>query len=256
MLDLGAGTAYDASNNPAQWLGSNGQRLSPAAATAAEQTATIPMTATSSATSRPDRASQPADDGCYPWVADYTWHRDRPEHFLNVYNWSGALAEVRVGTSSENTLGIELEGAGHGWHGSGSASLSFDSSYGAANYDVLNHSEYNTVNAREFSNYCGLNEFRPTGYYDLLPAIGSTVTHHYFYASCSPHKAGSSWWAGDEKNATWSTGFGAGPVSVSAQSGYGTSAHYGFDIKRLSRVCGDNANGPLHPPSVEVHAYH
>ncbi|TWP33945.1 hypothetical protein [Leekyejoonella antrihumi] len=59
-----------------------------------------------------------------------------------------------------------------------------------------------------------------------------------------------------EKNATWSTGFGVGPISVSAQSGYGTSVHDSFAVKSCHQSAGTDINGPIQSPSVEIHHYY
>ena len=93
----------------------------------------------------------------------------------------------------------------------------------------------------------------PVGFYDLM-TNDYTYTGIVHYAYCSTKVAGTSWSTGSAKDASFSGGVSVGPISLSAQSGYGSSQDITYTYAHSGHICGNNSAGPLSSSLVDSQA--
>ncbi len=187
-------------------------------------------------------------------------YRNRTEHFNTTETFGGNIPEtVTEGTNSSttDTLGVTEEGDAKGvkWEADGTASISDSSTHSVSVTYSVPHTIYNRVNYRKYWYNCwNLFELRPYSFYDLLTNDGSQVPITWQF-HCDGHPAGTDWSTGSAKSATIEGGMSIGPVSVSAQAGFGTSVELDFHFNKAGEICGNNPDGPLKSSILEADRY-
>lgn len=247
-LDLGGGTASDAGNEPATWVDDNGSPLSPSLQSQAVETGV------GSAQSDTAMEGPPI---CYYIAGD--WHHGLPEHFANVYNYTGAKGTVEQNLNITHTLGVGASSNGYftDTKVDGTASIVVDNGTGAgaSQSGILNKSIWDRMNYRDFHSTCPFAQpaqRRPVSAFDFLTVDLFRSVIHQYYRNCGSHGAGGSWYTTTAHQVTFAFGTDIGPISVSAQSGFGQGTKLGFSFSHSSDVCGNSPNGPLSSPQVDA----
>jgi hypothetical protein len=244
-VDLGRGTAWDVANDPAKWLKKNGVPYGRAGRNKAARVAVKKVTpAMRAAYSRREICLVIADDVV----------KNLPEHFLNVYAWSGARGTVTQSNGVDHSLGIGIRNGNTGaWKGSGSSTISLNSQ--GSQSRIVNSSVWNRVNYRDYIDQCAQDtKRRPLSYYDMLSNDWAPVAHVKFTASCSIKLDGATWSTGSAKNKTYGAGVDLGPINVSAQSGYNSSMDLKFRFTQKSKLCGNSSLGLLDSSRLDARA--
>lgn len=203
---------------------------------------------------------------CGPWHAQKERIYGAPEHFVNVYTWSGAPATVDEEVGSEHSLGAAMHTIGTvGWSATAGIEISTATSNGAAAVVRSSKAEYNQVNYRYFLQSCwaaanghftGNNkQWRPTGFFALTPqGIEKSVSHPYWNSHlCSDYKAGQRVVKSKGANTTYTAGVDLGFISVSSHASFSSNMTITFQLTQDSEVCGSTAEGLVKSPQIEVH---
>jgi hypothetical protein len=75
---------------------------------------------------------------------------------------------------------------------------------------------------------------------------------HVDYATCSPKAKGATWTTTKAKSATMNGGVTFPGLSVSAQSGFGTSQEMAFHFNVSGYICGDSKDGPANASVLDA----
>lgn len=247
-FDLGHGIAYEVANDPARWVDKRGREYGQARRNEAAQVSVDP---------RSRQTDQVAGGGDFTTMETCSMvagqsHPDRPEHFLNVYAWSGAKGTVIQTTGVDHTLGVGVT-SGNGWSASGTRTVSFSAA--ATQGSIVDSSVWNRVNYRDYSDSCTSSVKRlPIGYSDLLSNDWAQVAHTNHTAYCTIKYPDASWQTGSAENRTFGGGVDIGPINVSAQSGYDNGMDLKFTFNSKSKICGNNSQGLLYSSTLDTRA--
>jgi hypothetical protein len=262
LLDLGKSTAWDRGNDPASWVNAQGRPVGAsrrdAAAAVLSERRTPQVDAAIAVVAHARRAAAqlggkaPVEAAAIPCTAQWgKWHKNRPEHFLNVYGWSGAKGTVTEAVGVDHTLGVGISTDGFAHiKASGSSTISLQAS--DSQDRVADSSVWNRVNYRDVIANCAPEQRRPINHYDILSNDWSRVSHVNHKASCGIKLRGATFTTTRAKNVTYSGGVDIGPANVSAQSGYGHGMELKFTFTRKSRLCGNSKNGLLSSSSLDA----
>jgi hypothetical protein len=258
-LDLGAGRAWNAGNDPEHWLDAEGHELGARGRDAATHVVVdgpSPMTGYVLRYLRADEATRAAilraatthanpatpDETCTAYWTN-SWHTDVQEHFMNVYSVSGIPVSVTEGTSvsSSHTLGVAAQVVGGSLSVSGTDSVTF--SVGSTQTGVADSTVSNRVNYRLWANTCDPKTYwKPYSLYDFL--TDWSYSGHVNYSNCSAKAAGNTWYTTNATDATYAVGVSLPGIGLSAQSGYGTSQRLVYNFHVPGQICGDYFEGP------------
>lgn len=249
LLDLGSATAWDTGNDPAAWVDETGNAVGASGRSSAAQTVVA--------------GAGPIDGPPQCYYMARAWHNGRPEHFMNMFAWSGARGEVRQWNSITHTLGIGLsvDGEFNDLKAGGTASLTFHNEGGGdvSQGGLLNTSVFNRVNYRDFVSTCSWGQpaqRRPVSVYDFLDtSLFRNITHTYWY-NCGSHRAGAIWSTLSAHEVTYEHGMNIIGFNVSSQSGFGAGTKISFHFSRFGYVCGPSPQGPLQSNEVEASNIH
>jgi hypothetical protein len=244
-VDLGRGTAWDVANDPAKWLRKSGVPYGRAGRNKAARVAVTKVTPAM-------RAAYSRREVCLVIAGDVV--NNRPEHFLNVYAWSGAMGTVTQSSGVDHTLGIGIKDNVKGtWSASGSSTISLNAS--ASQSRIVNSSVWNRVNYRDYIDQCvRKTRRRPLSYYDMLSNDWAHVAHVNFTASCSIKLDGATWSTTSAKNKTYGAGVDLGPINASAQSGYNSAMDLKFTFTEKSKLCGNSDDGLVLSSQLDTRA--
>jgi hypothetical protein len=162
-----------------------------------------------------------------------------------------------IDNSSTHTLGIALEGKNKEgktiWTGSGTGSITDDSTHEASQTWGFARTVYNRVNYRDYKYNCPNihTQREPYNLYDILTSDGGPAPMKWF-SNCGHHTPGQFWSTGNATSATIGGGVSLGPINVSAQSGYGHSVKLQFQFNVAGEICGNNSLGPINSSLVEA----
>jgi hypothetical protein len=261
-LDLAESTAWDLADDPAGWVTKAGHAVGAARRDTAASVFTgrrsHQVDAAKASVLKAARASgdvltaQVGPPAVVPCVVMWgKWHRNRPEHFLDVYGWSGATGTVTEDQGVDHTLGVGASSDGFAHiKAAGTRTVSMQAS--ASQDRVANASVWNRVNYRDLIFSCGPDQRRPVSHYDLLSNDWTRLSHVNHNASCSIKYPGASFTTKRAKNVTYSTGVDIGPANVSAQSGYGHGMELKFSFTKKSRLCGNSKDGLVQSSSLDA----
>jgi hypothetical protein len=77
---------------------------------------------------------------------------------------------------------------------------------------------------------------------------------HVNYRTCDPYSAGQVIWKYRARNVTYAGGVDAGPINVSAQSGWNVATKIGWEIARQTKICGSSSDGWVESASLDARA--
>lgn len=202
--------------------------------------------------------ASPSGSYCFPTAGAF--HRKRPEHFVTTATTStgGKIPETveeAVDKSTTHTLGIAAKGdvKGSEWHGDGTGSVTDSTSSSVSETFSASRTVFNLVNYRDYHYACGaLTEREPYSIFDLLTSDYGGKTPMTWLFNCDGHNPGTQWSTSNATSATFGGGVSLGPISVSAQSGYGTSVKLTFHYHVAGEICGNNPDGPAQSSRVEA----
>jgi len=191
----------------------------------------------------PSPSPGPDEDPC----SDVAGRRvpDRPEHFLNVWAWSGVPTTVTESLGSKHTVGLGITYDGVYWSGYGTADVESGQNENATATFRSNRSTGNSINYRRFTLVCqGTTQYRtarPTGLDALLPA---KFTKHKIAAPkfkhCVRYRRGQTLTVDHSSNTTYAAGVGLGFVNLSAHASMTKQTIEAFNIKKGTFICGNN----------------
>lgn len=265
-LDLGAGTADTVSDPVARQVGPDGHALGtvqqsagaagsdPVPKTLAVSPRNAAVLARPLATTVAGRGSVPAlpAEVCQNYVLRDV--RNRPEVFARVFAWKGAKGIVDLNDDSDHQLGVAVASSGK-WSSSGTKKIS--TSAGATVKNVVDAQALNKVNYRDYGNTCYPSTSvwrRPLSFYALIPGREFRYAGHVKYKYCNPYAPGQSLWKKHGRNTTYSAGVDAGPINVSAQSGWNTETKISWDITKNTQICGSSSKGWVQSASLDARA--
>lgn len=187
-------------------------------------------------------------------------YRDIREHFVNTETLAtgGKIPETvteAVSNSTTHTLGVAYIGSYKGakWSGDGTGSITDSISHSVSDTYSSSRTIYNRVNYRDYHYSCpATTERRPYSFYDLLTSNDVGKAPMVFYFNCGAHDPPASWSTQKATSATIEFGVSLGPISVSAQSGFGTSVELTYTYHVNGEVCGNNPDGPVNSSRVEA----
>lgn len=253
-FNMADGMVMNSKYSPTKWLTNNGNKVS--ATASHQQTRTVSTKV--SPKLRLLAASVAANDddslgaGCYLVPLDKYY--GRPEHFVNVYDDGSADAHVAQDNTATHTLGVGIHGADGVWAPSGTASISRSAGTSAVSTDRQHSWGYwNKVNVQDFHNICTLKTSRkPIGFYDILSAdIDGSVQYQFYNNSCGEKAKGDTWNTEQATATTFSAGLDIGPISVSAQTGYGTDENVHYKFLQHGSIRGTSSSGIVNSGSID-----
>lgn len=188
---------------------------------------------------------------CGTEVWSDNWQYGVTEMFTKTYSVTGIPVTVTEGTnnSTSHTLGIAVVGTGGALSASGTQTVSWSTTMTQPN--AIDANMGNRVNYRQSTIMCGSTYWKPYSFYDLLTVY--SYAGHVDYINCSPHAKGASWTSSNATNATFAYGVALAGISLSAQSGYGTSAQLTYNFNVAGQMCGSLVAGPASSPLVSAH---
>jgi hypothetical protein len=205
-------------------------------------------------------ASMPATPNTPCGVAVVWTYRDRPEHFNTTETIGGNIPETIIeGTNSSttHTLGVAFSASVKKvkWSADGTGSITDSSTHSVSITYSVPHTIYNRVNYHEYWYNCWNDlELRAYSFWDLLTNDGRQVSITWQW-HCGHHPAGADWSTGSAKSATIGGGMSIGPVSVSAQAGFGSSVELDFHFNKAGEICGNSPDGPFSSSILEADQY-
>jgi hypothetical protein len=205
-------------------------------------------------------ASAPSTPGTPCGEAVVATYRDRPEHFNTTETIGGNIPETVIeGTNSSTTatLGVAVSYSIKKvkWGIDGSGSITDSSTHEVSVTYKVPYTIYNRVNYHEIWWNCwNILQLRPYSFWDLLTNDGKQVSITWQW-HCGHHPAGADWSTGSAKAATIGGGMSIGPVSVSAQAGFGSSIELDFHFNKAGEICGNSADGPFSSSILEADQY-
>jgi hypothetical protein len=205
---------------------------------------------TADASSRPG-VPDPAGCGLVYWLA--SMKTNVQEHYVNVYSFSGAPVTLTEGVSnaSTQTLGVAVQSSGGSLSLGGTQSITF--SVEASQSGLWDEAVSNRVNYRQQGVTCQtMTYWRPYSLYDFITDL-SPLPHANF-AYCQYHASGYSFATSSATNVTYSAGVTLPGLSLSAQSGYGTSQRLTYSFHTAGYLCGNAQSGPASSSQVSAHA--
>jgi len=172
--------------------------------------------------------------------------------FAKTYSISSIPVTVTEGTngSTTHTLGIALVSSGGGLSAAGTQTIS--TAHSGNQPGAVDANVGNRVNYQQTAILCypSLTYWKPYSIADLLTVY--TYAGHVDYATCYPHGKGSAWTTLTATNATFAYGVALTGISLSAQSGYGTSVLLTYNFNVAGQMCGSTVNGPTDSPLVSA----
>lgn len=278
-MDLGSGVVNMVGNDPATWLDEQGTPLGALAPSVVRTPVLAPQTgltsyATSYLSAGPavqsamltettstlggvaPAAITPAYAGIGCGMTYWTslWKYGVREHYLNAYSFSGAKVTLEEGVSGSwsATLGVVAESSKGTLSGSGTVGKTWGGHVSQSG--IVDASISNRINYRAQMTSCFPGrKWLPYSVADLITDI-TYAPHVNYSASCYARVPGATWTTESARNATWSSGVSFPGISVSAQSGYGTSQKMSFNFTSNGRICGNNAQGPVSSSQVSARA--
>lgn len=238
--------AYDANDDPAEWVTDDGARLTRSAASDARSTVLLPSSSVRSSASGAGPLTCGETKG--------TLYTGNPELFAVVSAWSGAKGTVYQSQSVSHTLGlgIQVDGPTGEWTQNGTASLTLTQGAGAQLPGVADASVGNQVNYRLWygtGDCFKISETRPESTYAFL-SIAEYHAHVSYTASCSTAFHGGTYWKDSGKNVTFGAGIDVGWMSLSAQSGWTGDTKIEWVITQDSKLCGSTSQGWASSPEM------
>jgi hypothetical protein len=199
----------------------------------------------------------------------------RPEHFVDVYTWSGAPAEVVESTSSSHSLGVAIN-LGAGWGANGAIDKETHQSTSANDVVTAPTAISNTVNYRKLYQKCIIWEdppyhtlyhfayhhaLWPIGFSNLVvQSLNRRVTMPEFTGGCMPVYPRAGWDITRTKdsgsNVTYSGGVDLGIAHASSHATFGSDTEIVWHIRQKGVFCGSNKLGPDSAPQASVRAFH
>jgi hypothetical protein len=255
-FNMRGGSATNTRYSPTKWTGPNGHHVaaSKAAGTNTTMRVTPKLQSIATAVSDDDTATTDATT-CIVFAGDK--YPAKPEHFMNAYTDNNGTASVHVaeGSSSHHTLGLAVLQSNGSWAASGSDSISRSSDTSAVSADRQHSWAYwNKVNYQQFTLSCTGHTWRgPIGFYDILAGdLDGQVDMLWLVNSCGVKLKGDTWDTGSATSTTFGTGVDIGPVSLSAQSGFGTSENIHYTFLKKGEMAGNSGLGPVQSSKVEA----
>lgn len=179
-----------------------------------------------------------------------TIYYNRPEYFLKVYAWSGALGTVSQSYGVDHKLGIGVKSLAGGWSGGGSSTISLNAS--GSRGAVADATVFNSVNYRDYRNSCSPSLTRkPYGVYALLSNF--TYAPHVNYSACTRYTGGT-YSKVQGTNVTYSAGVDISGFSVLAQSGHNSESKTSWTVTRATKLCGSSSAGWVSSSQAEAHS--
>jgi hypothetical protein len=179
---------------------------------------------------------------------------NRPEVFARVFAWSGAKGMVDLNVDSEHQLGVAVAQSGR-WDSSGTKKIS--TAAGATVKNVVDAQALNKVNYRDYGNTCYPSSSvwrRPRNFRALIPGAEFRYAGHVSYRHCNTYTAGQTIWKLKARNVTYSGGVDAGPINVSAQSGWNVETKIGWEMTKRTQICGSSSDGWVESSSIDARA--
>lgn len=177
------------------------------------------------------------------------WRRRRPEKFVTTHGWRYAKATLRQGMDQESkhTLGVAVDSGG-GWKAGGTLSRTFKTGVTVTSPGLTDHIMYNRINYRRKFNTCAPTKWVPYSVYDFN--TDKKRTYNALYHNCTRRGKGVTWSTAEARNVTYGGGMDIGPISLSAQAGYGQDVRVSFKFQRRGKICGNRKGGPVLSPRV------
>lgn len=204
----------------------------------------------------PYQSRDPAS--CGAWKAGVRYP-GRPEHFVNVYAWSGAYGSLKQTVSNSQTLGIASRYNSGPWGAHGSLNRTTNVSNGAMRKFGTSTSVSNLVNYRKFTISCVTasgrttqDQVRATGYYALeVPSLDKAIEMPA-WTSCIAYSADTTLVKVDGRNTKYAAGVDLGFIKVSAEDTFTKNMSITWVPSSKSWYCGSNSNGPASAPQALV----
>ncbi|MGI5227124.1 hypothetical protein [Actinoallomurus sp. CA-142502] len=235
--------AYDATDDPAEWVTNSGTKLTRSAASHARSTVLLPHTSVRSSTSNAE-----------PCVLEpSTLYTQNPERFAVVSAWSGAKGTVYQSQSVSHTLGIgiQVDGQSGAWTQNGTESINLTQGSGATLPGVADATVGNEVNYRYYRgtlNCVNTSYVEPESTYAFLSIAERHA--HVSYTACAAAFHGATYWKDTAKNVTYGAGLELGWMSLSAQSGWTSDTKIEWVITQDSKLCGSTSSGWASSPEM------
>lgn len=229
-------------NEPAKWLGPDGQLLGAAKGLEAAKVARKPRTI-----GRQTVGSSVEE--CNAWGAMNEYQNGVSESFVRAVGSGNAPVTVDQEVGTEHTLGVAADDALGNWSQGGSLTLSFGAEAETA-YPGYPKTILNDVNYRKYQMFCFFiwyYEWRPIGYFALNSGWAPISTPSW--TSCTTYYSGK-YTKVQGSNLTFSVGVGLSPVNVSAQAQFSNQTKLTWNVSGPAKLCGSNGFGWASAPEA------
>jgi hypothetical protein len=197
-------------------------------------------------------------------LASQGWHYEDIARELGYANRGAAhkavqrcLHETAMADGTVGTLGVAFSAPVKKvkWSVDGTGSITDSSTHSVSITYSVPHTIYNRVNYHEYWYNCpNILQLRAYSFWDLLTNDGRQVSITWQW-HCGHHPAGADWSTGSAKSATIGGGMSIGPISVSAQAGFGSSVELDFHFNKAGEICGNSPDGPFSSSILEADQY-